>query len=778
MPKATTGQIVEVPLVIGGEFTAGDPTTQPENTVRSLRNYVFRPNRVDARPPFVADNTSVAGTPNVTRFFRFENLTNFTTDTMMIESSAGNIHKKPSNGQGWSNIAPISALANVTHFLSDYANLGGSVYAMFTNQNNNGVPAARIKWNGTSVKFDNSTNDVLDAALYSRTVTAFIDRLFFGYVRATVTPKTQVSFGASVYDFTNGLWAKSNVTATNLTANGVTKCVLYPTNTTYGQSYLIAYTGSGPTLGLASFAATDTVRTATVRWDLQNQHESYRMPINLRIVLITDWQANHTYAKGDLVSDGNAFRHRCTVGGTSGGSAPSWTSTRNGTTSDNTVTWTNEGSRDLAAIDDVLPNATDETGKDATTIFVSAPIPAATNTLTVSPLLYFGNSTNATITLAPVVASVKDGLSDGAAGKANRGCQMTLSEFYYPFVNTETATSATIDIDDVMWSEINQPNRVIASSTFSLNEVAGHITAAAVAGGRLFFFKRRGMWQFARTSDVNVPILPERPASVDVGCIGPRCIDVFMDELFWIDEHEIYRMRVGEDPKPIAGPGMREEILAKGTNWVETTTAPTNVPYLVVDKANRDVWVFTQIGKVYVYNLDTETWGYLDSGASIGKTANTQIFFDTVGQRMIGSCSASAAVLVRMDETSTSADEALSITKDIIFRPLETFSPDRFELSVQGVNLFHNATAWPAGATLTLQYSLNRGSTWTTPSGYPITTVDVSDPLIPLGIVQGGHSIMLRILVTGDGGAANWSISKASVKVRVESGEFYYTTAS
>lgn len=53
----------------------------------------------------------------------------------------------------------------------------------------------------------------------------------------------------------------------------------------------------------------------------------------------TAWASAHAYVIGDIVKDSNNNFQQVTVAGTSGGSAPAWGTTQNGTTVDNTVTW-------------------------------------------------------------------------------------------------------------------------------------------------------------------------------------------------------------------------------------------------------------------------------------------------------------------------------------------------------------------------------------------------------------------------------------------------------
>lgn len=76
---------------------------------------------------------------------------------------------------------------------------------------------------------------------------------------------------------------------------------------------------------------------------------------------VTAWQASTAYVKGDIVrktvSDGNIYY--CAVAGTTGGSEPTWVTTRYRETADNTVVWLNVGGAyvSLGADNPAWPNS-------------------------------------------------------------------------------------------------------------------------------------------------------------------------------------------------------------------------------------------------------------------------------------------------------------------------------------------------------------------------------------------------------------------------------------
>ena len=65
----------------------------------------------------------------------------------------------------------------------------------------------------------------------------------------------------------------------------------------------------------------------------------------LQEVTTAEWLPSHIFSIGSLIIDNNGFVEECTHAGVSGsGGHPGWSTTWGGATSDNTVTWTNQGS--------------------------------------------------------------------------------------------------------------------------------------------------------------------------------------------------------------------------------------------------------------------------------------------------------------------------------------------------------------------------------------------------------------------------------------------------
>lgn len=770
--KPPSGRLT-IPLAINGMFSAGDPSSIPDAATVYLHNMLLRPNRCEARPPATYDNLmSIIG------ICEWEDLVN--QQTRFVALDATKLYLKSASAETWDGGTSGVSGTRVT----DCVSYRGKLY--ITLDDGAGNPTTVLVYDGSTV-----SASPFDSAITARAIATFNDRLFFAYPRITTTPHMDggsQSWTGAVYDLTTVKWTKTNVTASLVTSGSNTICRLLPTSTT-ASSVNYGFTSSGQRLSLFQVGS-GTTQSLVLRWGLRNQSASYDMPITLRVNVVTNWRAATAYGTDSIVNGGttdiNGTIQRCTTGGTSGGAAPAWATTVGATTADNTVVWTCEAATNtIGSVETTLPNAT-KNGGNFTGIYCPATIPSGPATIELAPQLCFFNTANPTITLGPVDVSFRDGLANGALSKKNEGVQMTSGSFFYPFVNTEGGGTivipSTLNVESLMWSEIAAPQTIRAVNTYQPKEEAGLPTALCTVGGRLLMWKRRAYWTFIGTADPDTPILPEGPARIGIGCLGPLAVDTLDDEVFWIGETEVWRLRIGNEPRALAGFAMREEILNRAAaTWVESQVT-YNMPLLAVDKKNREIWVYTQKGKLYCYHIGDEATPAVyrpftpEQGQWTVHDINGQeiraMRYNDITQEM--EFSIGGFGLVRFDPTMTALDQidntanTYSVTKDITFKPIELAAP-RYDAVVESFAAYHKATASQSANTLTLNISQDRGVT------YPHNNIVRFDPTvarIPIAVYQFAPSVTLKLSHAGQTGAAAWAISKAEVDLNIKRGEF------
>lgn len=772
-PKGLRHNTIPVPL--GGQFSAGDLSTLPEGTVSLLRNFMIRPNRFDGRAPFVYDSLD-----DVYGFAIWQDLVNELQKTVAMKSGDNKLYTKNANGTGYTaGVSGLTASARLT----GWTNFLGKLYMAF--DNGAGVPTSMAVWDGTNLITDASETSAMpfNSKIQARALASIGDRNFLIDPRVTVTNLLTTT---TAYDWVSST-NRININAVNLTnAAGVIECRLTPTSLSVGNCYAF-----GPTI---TEPANSLDLTYTWRCDLKGVSATYAVPYTLEIATDGGGRSNLTaVVKGDLLvidaSDGKVYLYRCTTAGTTAAAPPIFTPTVGATTADGTVEWTNIQFGNsiaspvemaiLSSVEGFVPTSSSANG--ITTVYLTATLPARTNSVVVRLMLKFSNTVSpAVTTLAPVIVSIKDGKADSDPTKKNYGQQLTRGDFYYPFFNKESAVTASINLDAVIYSEISNAKSILARNTYPLTEIAGLGTAGIVSNGRLVVFKRSGMWIFKGTADPYEPILPESPA-IQVGCLGPRALDTSRDNvLYWIGENHVYKMAVGTDafPTAIDSPGMFEEIMARGSDWVESQ-ATYNLPLLAIDHANNDVWIYTQKGHIHVYSIQSGLWSYIDTNPTGSAAEVRAMIFDPVSNRMLVSFGGAAAT--RFDETSNAQDTivtgggtAWDIRNEIVPKPFELFAA-RYEASLLEVGLFHLATI--QNGELSIRYSYDRGVTYTTPDGYPVTSW-LGNPRIRLPLAATGESVTIKFSRTGAGGRRNFSVSKADALLRVHRGELTRTNAT
>lgn len=745
------------PIPIGilkGKYNppGGDPSLVPDGYLLQARNVVVRPNRLESRPPFVYDSLmTIRGLANV------DDTTNRVSRLVALNSTP-NVFRKATSGETWS--GSLGA-ANGSRLL-DSANYKGILY--MTTDDGSGTPAVITSLSGTTVD-TNATGESLAA----RTITPYNDRLFITGVYASIFNLLGTTGSERAYDPTT--WTVVNGVGENITAG----------STVVGRVTPTAISGA-----YAQILTTGTLTTSTFsgvwRSDLRNTHNTYAMPLSLDVVE-TNQRANNTaYAVGQVVipATANGFRYRCVTAGTSAGAPPAFGTTVGGTTNDGTVVWRCDGSEAYVSSPVTLPSR--GTSSDFSTYWVEFSIEIVSGASPVNPpalRITFGNVNAALTTTAPVEVSLKDGYSDGDLRKANKGQQLTGGRFRYPFVNVTnagvTGYLATRELtDDVYYSDILQPKTWRASSTYRLIDRPGATSAATTLAGRLLIFKRNAFWVFVGNTDQNsldvIPIRRERVYN-SIGCIGTKALDSFGDVLYFIGEDSVYRFTVGMDePEDIAGDAMREEIMDRGANWVESQ-ATYKMPLLRVNKKEKEVWVYTQKGTIHVYNIRSGAWTTLDvaSNAEIADfiyNPNTRKMYVAVGGYGLARVDWSVSPA---NDTVDNTANTYTCTKDIVVKQ-ELFP--RVDALVEEVGVFHVASASQTSQTLTAYASVDRGAT------YPYSdaiTLDTTTPRNPIYLYEMAPSVTVKLSHVGKAGATIYGVSKLDLQVQILSGEWPQT---
>jgi hypothetical protein len=160
------------------------------------------------------------------------------------------------------------------------------------------------------------------------------ERLFFS-VQLNARP-TACAGGGCAMSFVDMPWKASTSYQV-----GQEILVLRTANNTLYINVAIQGGASGTTQPTWPGAASTVTADGTVRWLNQGATTLTRL---------ANWVANRAYALRNRILDSNGNVEIATVAGTSGASAPAWSTTPGVTTTDNTVTWVNAGALPSAAL--------------------------------------------------------------------------------------------------------------------------------------------------------------------------------------------------------------------------------------------------------------------------------------------------------------------------------------------------------------------------------------------------------------------------------------------
>lgn len=756
MPERKT---IQIPL--GGMHSAGNAGRMPDNATRLMENVLWKPGRWEKRPPFVSDSVSTCFGLAI-----WDDHDNYVQRLVAFQDNGSNIDLRVKGTSGETYAAAVTGTTG-NGMISAFTNYRGILYYCVTSNPYGRTPPNGIfSYNGTAV----AANPIGGEALYSLTINAFIDRLFLGYVRASTENKLGTT---TAYDSTD--WTATTVTAANITNGSTVTSRIIPTNTT---------TSKIEKANVYTVAASTTDTNLVFRSDLRNTSSSYEMPMTQEIYYSQTWAAATTYAVGAVrvaTSSASAgaqlLRFRVSsVAGTALSHAttePTWPTTVGGTVVDNEVTWIADGKKEIASQPFTLPTLT-ETG-EFLAYWCRATVPPMPASAGVGVRLKFGTPAVGTIELHGVDISLKDGKDDGDRTKENRGQQLTIGRFFYPFFNQEDSATATIDLDnDIYWTETADPNAIRGSNYQKLRDAPGKVTAAAVAGNRYIVFKRRGMWVFQGTGDPDIPL--QREAFFGrIGCIGPRAWAVHDGKLYFVAEDDVYEYAPGGEPVPICGDGMREEIMNKTPGlWIDAGAAGVrNIVSVGIDPTARDIYITTQTRYTHIFNLEKRVWSRIRTQDSSNNAVqatywtwnpNTQQMYAVVSTNEVSGTGG----IYRLDKSSSGDDDDMgAILSYVTLRPIETFFPRR-EFSVDAIGLYHATTGAQTNNTFEVQAALDGGTSFAKYNRITIPTTASSSVTVRTAVPlrQLGQNVIIRLYHSGDGGGTMFNVSDVDVDVR------------
>lgn len=763
--RAPVSPIKTVPFDISkGMHSGGNASRIPEGTARRIRNMLWRDSVWEKRPQLTYESLTV-----VRGLINFSDPDTDTSRLCAISTNTGlPVFNLKNSDESWTAIATGTG-SIYNRAVDDSSMYGASLYLVGYNSVTSRYVVSAF--NGVTVD-ESPLGERFTYSLAPRTLCSYIGRLFVGAPVLVVSP---VDFS---YDLSG--WTLANC-STNSAADGSrTVQTLTPTATT------------GATISLNTVVDSRfTVRDVVWQFQIAAMHPTYRIPLTLKFRYIRGRLPNTAYTLADVVTPDtgpNGFRYRYTTAGTSSAGSPVYPTTIGATVADGTAVLTCESTDVLSSSEIFAPSLSDTDKFQSFTLATRIPDQPVTAPpqVQITRQVDFGHG-GAAVTLASIKISSKDGLDDTNPSKENHGQQLTVGSFAYPFFNIEDSAEATIDHGDyIYWTE-PFGTTAPAQNSYRLSEHPGRVTVLREIHGRLVVFKRNAYWIFESTENPDIPVLPVGRARVGIGCLHPRAIDSFENVAYFIGDNEIYRWKDGSEPEPICGDGMRDEIMSKSSaSWVESQSQPSR-PLLCIDQKERFVWVYTQKGKLYCFDIDNESWSVHDAGGgatttNVGSEIVDMAFNSTTGKVYVSFLNAPAgfgtAGLSRLDASVSPAEDQISssgtlpVHAEIWPRPIELSGP-RYDIRIDQMRFHHAITADQTGQTTTAYVSFDQGITFPKSNQItvsPLSAGEYTPVTIPLW--QSWGTLQLRLLHSGKGQAASFNVSTMEADVKVLRGEY------
>jgi hypothetical protein len=459
-----------------------------------------------------------------------------------------------------------------------------------------------IKLTGSTLNVPEYVQHVLadGTDIYGRCLAVFGNRLIIANIQRQITNLIGESNGTEAMFGATPPWVDTNCNYTHNTLKG---------------SYLIQPTVS--TGVNASRHELDNVANVDeehnsffVTADLLNTDPTNEMPMTIESYVSSPGVQRNTAVNLGYVAIASAGSYYslnlCIVAGTTAAAAPSYNVPVGSTIVDGTATFKNMGPNTIGKFEVTLPAAASANAAWQQAAFSVTYNPPPGEVCTIGIRYIFGNSTKTTWPLSPVQIGLKDGKSYGDPTKANKGIQVTSGLLSAPFIQREDGyTEVQPDTDDTYWWTEPDSFEIMSLNFAKLSQIPGEITAVCCpVAGRMIIYKQSMATVFQLGTDVNLPFIEERTL-IEYGCANSRAWDVFEDTVYTVSpiQSEVFAFDGSGMPQPLCGDGMREAVFGK-----TGTAVAFGEQRIGIDREKREVHVYTQRDKAFVYNLDTKMW--------------------------------------------------------------------------------------------------------------------------------------------------------------------------
>lgn len=320
----------------------------------------------------------------------------------------------------------------------------------------------------------------------------------------------------------------------------------------------------------------------------------------------------------------------------------------------------------------------------------------------------------------------------------------------------------------IRWSEVDAPEDFRLDSWMDIKDSPGPITAmSAVNYLRLVVFKDNTIFAYSLTDSVDSP-LSRDSVWYGIGTRGPKAVTVFQGKHYFIDPaREVYEFDGSSDPVPLLGDEMRETVINQSV---------VDYPCIEVDADNHELYVYTQAGVIYVYNLATKAWSQINLDASNTNVADL-LYVKASGEtrREMWAATAGSSNIVRLKSGQTQDNitgTPIDVTAFVWFKPLQS-SGGRRDITVESLTLIHEVTASQAASELEVDVSMNGGSTFPYTNTVRISPLAIGGPVpceVPLW--ETGPRLTLALTYSGLAGPTYFNLTSVDIVTQVHGREF------